>query len=53
MRHWRGKNFDYDFDSNFNEENIVHDIIEINFGYLNEGSNINRDYDRFLRHCHS
>ena len=53
MRHWRGKDFDYDFDSNFNEENIVHDIIEINFGYLNEGSNINRDYDRFLRHCHS
>ena len=35
--------------SNFNEINFVHDFNEIDFGYLNEVSNIDSNYGRFLK----
>ena len=35
--------------SNFNEVNFFHDFNKIDFGYLNEGSNIDNNYDRFLK----
>ena len=35
--------------SNFNEVDFVHDFNEIDFGYLNESSSIDGDYDRFLK----
>ena len=35
--------------SNFNEVNFVHDFNQIDFEYLNESSNIDSNYDRFLK----
>ena len=35
--------------SNFNQVNFVHDFNQIGFGYLNKSSNIDRNYDRFLK----
>ena len=35
--------------SNFNGVHFVHDFNQMDFGYLNESSNIDSNYDRFLK----